>query len=299
VALSFEMAWAKQSQETQMNGHIETLLDGLSVPEGPRWHDGRLWFSDIYSDRVYATDLSGNAEVIAEVAGHPSGLGWTAGNKLLVVSVLERRVLRMEGGLLQPFADLSVHTTSPCNDLVSDGSGRVWVGEMGFDWLAGAEHRPGRIWYVAPNGVCVLAADGLAFPNGMVITLDGKRLIAAETFGNRLTSFDIAADNCLINRREFAACDGAYPDGMCLDTEGAIWVADPSSNRAMRIVDGGHVAQTVTVAEGRYVFACALGGEDERTLFLCTSSVRDAASREAKQGRIEIVHVDVPGVGLP
>jgi sugar lactone lactonase YvrE len=124
-------------------------------------------------------------------------------------------------------------------------------------------------------------------------------LIVAETFGNRLTSFDIAADSCLINRREFAACDHVYPDGICLDAKGGIWVADPSSNRAMRILDGGYVTQTVTVAEGRYVFACALGGEDEHTLFLCTSSVRDAASREAKQGRIEIVRVDVPGVGSP
>ena len=122
-----------------MSGHVETLLDGLSVPEGPRWHDGRLWFSDIYADRVWAVDTSGNAELIAEVPGHPSGLGWTTGNRLLVVSVLERRVLRMEHGRLRRFADLSSHATGPCNDMVSDGNGRAWVGDMGFDWFAGAE----------------------------------------------------------------------------------------------------------------------------------------------------------------
>jgi sugar lactone lactonase YvrE len=280
-----------------MNAHVETLLDGLSVPEGPRWHDGRLWFSDLYSDRVYAVSLSGNAEVIAEVAGHPSGLGWTTGNRLLVVSVLEQRVLAMANGRLQPFADLSSHARGPCNDMVSDDSGRVWVGDMGFDWFAGAERRPGSIWYVGPDGACTLAADGLVFPNGMVITGDGKRLIAAETFANRLTSFDIADDGRLINRRAFAACDGAYPDGICLDAEGAIWVADPGSNRVMRVLDGGHVAQVVTVAESRNVYACALGGEDQGTLFLCTS-VRGIAAREGKLGRIEIVDFPPRSGGL-
>jgi sugar lactone lactonase YvrE len=279
-----------------MSGHVETLLDGLSVPEGPRWHDGRLWFSDIYADRVWAVDTSGNTELIAEVPGHPSGLGWATGNRLLVVSVLERRVLRMEHGRLLPFADLSTHAAGPCNDMVSDGNGRAWVGDIGFDWFAGAEPKPGRIWYVAPDGSCVLAADGLAFPNGMVITGNGQRLIAAESLGNRLSCFDIAVDGRLINSRIFAVYDGV-PDGICLDAEGAIWVANPRSNQATRILDGGHVTQVVTVAEGRYVYACALGGEDLRTLLLCTS-VRGVAAREEKQGRIEIVRVDVPGIGV-
>jgi sugar lactone lactonase YvrE len=134
-----------------MNGPIETLLGGLSVPEGPRWHDGRLWFSDIYTDRVYAMDLSGNAEVIAEVAGHPSGLGWTTGNRLLVVSALERRVLRMENGLLQPFADLFVRRASPCNDTVASEYGpATWVSTGSVwppvDWTHGRRYEAAPTW---------------------------------------------------------------------------------------------------------------------------------------------------------
>jgi sugar lactone lactonase YvrE len=282
-----------------VNDKPKTLLDGLSVPEGPRWHDGRLWFSDLFAHCVRAVDLSGRAEMVAELADLPSGLGWTTENQLLVVSIIDRRVLRMERGKLRPFADLSGFSTGGCNDMVVDGAGRAWVGNIGYDYFGGAERKPGSIVRVSASGSCSPAADGLEFPNGMVVTPDGGKLIVAETFGNRLTGFDIAADGALTGRRVFARCDGVLPDGICLDADGAVWVADPATNRAMRILDGGEVVRTVTVAEGRYVYACALGGADRRTLFMCTSSVRGAASREAKQGRIEIAPVEVPGVGWP
>jgi sugar lactone lactonase YvrE len=148
--------------------------------------------------------------------------------------------------------------------MVTDSAGRSWVGDIGFDWFADAERRPGRIWYVAPDGTCRLAADGLSFPNGMVITDDGKRLIVAESLGGKLSRFDIASDGRLVNPCDFAVCDDA-PDGICLDAEGAIWVADPWSNQARRIFEGGRVAQTVKIAEGRHVYACALGGPERRS----------------------------------
>jgi sugar lactone lactonase YvrE len=283
-----------------MDDKAETLLDGLIQPEGPRWHDGRLWFSDMHAARVCAVDPSGNIELVAEVAGKPSGLGWTVGNKLLVVSMTQRRVLRMENGRLEPFADLSPLTPGPCNDMVSDELGRAWVGDMGYDWFASAEPKPGRIYHVDPDGLCALAAGDLAFPNGMVITVDGQRLIVAETYGERLTCFDIGSDGSLTNRRAFAKCQGAYPDGICLDADGSVWVADPASNRAFLVRDGGDVIKAVAVAEGRHVYACALGGNDGRTLFLCTScapsKIRDKAW-EAQPGRIECFRVDVPGAG--
>ncbi len=282
-----------------MSAKVETLLDGLAFPEGPRWHDGKLWFSDIFGGVVRALDLSGRAELIAEVAERPSGLGWTADNKLLVVSMNDRRLLRMDDGALRPYADLSALAAGPCNDMVTDAHGRAWVGNFGFNMFAGAQRQPAGIVRVDPGGACTLAADGLDFPNGMVVTPDGGALIAAESYANRLTWFDIAEDGTLSGRRVFAELPGVVPDGICLDAEGAVWVAHARANQALRVLDGGRIAQTVSVAEGRAVYACALGGADRRTLFLCTSAVRGPESRDAKQGRIEIARVEVAGDGWP
>jgi sugar lactone lactonase YvrE len=184
-----------------MNDKPETLLDGLSVPEGPRWHDGKLWFSDMWFHCIRVVDLSGQSDVVAELADRPSGLGWTKENQLLAVSIIDRRVLRMERGELHPFAELSALSTGACNDMVVDGTGQAWVGNMGYDFFGGAERKPGSILHVSASGSCSLAADGLDFPNGMVITPDGGKLIVAETFGNRLTAFDIAAQGNRLNIR--------------------------------------------------------------------------------------------------
>lgn len=282
-----------------MSTKVETLLDGLAFPEGPRWHDGRLFFSDIFGGCVRALELSGRAELIAEVAERPSGLGWTADNKLLVVSMNDRKLLRMEEGKLSPHADLAPFAAGPCNDMVVDAQGHAFVGNFGFDMFGGAERRPAAIIGVEPDGTASIAADGLDFPNGMAIAPDGASLIAAESYGQRLTRFDLGPDGTLSNRRVFAQFDDVVPDGICLDAEGAVWVAHARANQALRVFEGGRIAETVTVAEGRHVFACALGGEDRRTLFLCTSAVRGPESREAKQGRIEIARVAVPGAGWP
>ncbi len=282
-----------------MSGNVETLLEGLAFPEGPRWHDDRFWFSDIFAETVCTVDLSGGTEVIAEVAARPSGLGWTTCNELLVVSMNDRQLLRMEDGALCPFTDLSAFATGPCNDMVVDGRGRAYIGNFGFDMFGGAERRPGAIIGVDVDGTVSLAAAELDFPNGMVVTPDGRALIAAESYGNRLSRFTIAVDGTLVDRRLFAELDNVVPDGICLDAEGAVWVADARANRALRVLDGGRIAQTVTVAEGRAVYACALGGPDRQTLLLCTSAARGPESRVVRQGRIEMTRVAVRGAGWP
>ncbi|MGH7126729.1 MAG: SMP-30/gluconolactonase/LRE family protein [Stellaceae bacterium] len=276
----------------------EILLDGLTFPEGPRWRDGKLWFSDFYSYRVIRVGLDGRAETVVEVPPRPSGLGWTPDGMLLIVSMLDRRLMRLANGKLDLVSDLSALATGPCNDMVVDRVGRAYVGNFGFDRHAGEPERTACIVRVDPDGTLTRAADDLSFPNGTVITPDGKRLIVGETFTKRLTSFDIDADGNLANRRVFSQFDDCYPDGICLDAEGAIWVADARGNRVIRVFEGGRIERTVsTGAQG--AFACMLGGDDRRTLFICTSSGSGPAMAEKRDGRIEFARVDVPGAGLP
>jgi len=276
----------------------QVLLDGLTFPEAPRWRDGKLWFSDFYSFRVLRLGLDGKAETIAEVPQRPSGLGWLPDGRLLIVSMLDRRVLVLDRGKTEPYADLSTLATGPCNDMVVDTQGRAYVGNFGFDRHGGEPERLTSIARIDPDGRISRAADDLFFPNGTVITADGRRLIIGETLAKRLTTFDIGAGGALSNRRLFAQFEDCFPDGICLDAEGAIWVADARGNRAIRVFEGGRVERTIsTGAQGCY--ACMLGGEDRRTLFLCTSSGSGPAMAQKRDGRIESIRVDVPGAGLP
>ncbi len=281
-----------------MSAKIETLVDGLTFPEGPRWHDGKLWFSDFYTYRVLRAGLDGKVETVAEVPQQSSGLGWTPAGDLLIVSMLDRKLLRMQGGKLQTFADLSPIATFHCNDMVVDKSGRAYVGNFGFDLHAGAAPRPASLARVDPDGNVSVAATDMMFPNGSVITPDGKTMVIAETIANRLTAFDIANDGALSNRRLFAPLDGCFPDGICLDAEGAIWVADARGMRVIRVFDGGRIERTISTG-ARRVFACMLGGERRRTLFLCTSSGSGPDVAKKRDGKIEFAEVDVPGAGLP
>ena len=276
----------------------KVLLDGLTFGEGPRWRGGKLWFSDFYSHRVMTVDLAGKAETILEVPQRPSGLGWTTSGDLLVVSMLDQRVLRFDGKTAHPYADLSALAGGPCNDMVVDAQGRAYVGNFGYDRHNGAPARTTCIALVKTDGSVVSAADGLTFPNGMVITPDGKTLIVGETFANRLSAYDIRDDGMLINHRVFAETPGCFPDGICLDTEGAVWVTNPQGDSVLRVFEGGRVAQKISTGERRS-FACMLGGADKRTLFIVTNTGSGPAIAEKKSGRIEIVEVDVPGAGLP
>ncbi len=280
-------------------GGLRTVLGGLTFPEGPRWHAGRLWFSDFYTHRVMALSEEGWAETMAHVPQQPSGLGWRPDGTMLVVSMLDRRLMRCERGELFEVADLSGLAGGPCNDMVVDGAGRAYVGNFGFDRHAGESERAAALVRVDPDGSARVAADGLMFPNGAVITPDGKRLIVGETLGHRLTSFDIGADGGLSGRAVFAQLDGVWPDGICLDAEGAIWVADARGGRVVRVMEGRGVVQTIAMAEGRQAFACMLGGADRRTLYLCTATASGPGMAAKRDGAIEAVRVEVAGAGLP
>jgi sugar lactone lactonase YvrE len=278
---------------------LEVLLGGLKFGEGPRWRDGRLWFSDFYAHRVAAVDLDGRDETIVEVPQRPSGLGWTPQGELLVVSMLDRSVFRFDGKALHVHADLAALAAGLCNDMVVDAAGRAYVGNFGYDRHNNAPPRDTRIIRVDPDGRAASVGDELHFPNGMVITPDGRTLIVAETFAHRLSAFDVAADGGLANRRIFAALDGVFPDGICLDAEGAVWVTDARAPRVIRVLAGGRIARTVDTDGDRCSYACMLGGPDRRTLFVITNTGSGPKMAEKSDGRIETIRVDVPGAGLP
>jgi sugar lactone lactonase YvrE len=276
------------------------VLDGLCFPEGPRWHEGRLFFSDQHDHRVVAMTPGGEAQTtVVEVPQQPSGLGWLPDGRMLVVSMLDRRVMRMEDGKLVEHADLSAFATAPCNDMVVDAQGRAYVGHFGFAMYEGEGPRDASLLLVQPDGSVSIAAEPLQFPNGTVITPDGATLIVGESMGGRLTAFTIAADGSLTDRREFAKLEGAVPDGICLDAEGAVWSACPLSGRVLRVKEGGEVLDEVKVSHD-FAFACMLGGADRRTLYICTAPTHvPSECRVQRGGRIEAVEVDVPGAGLP
>ena len=213
--------------------------------------------------------------------------------------MLDRRLLRVENGKARVHADLSALATGPCNDMVVDGQGRAYVGNFGYDRHKGEPPRTTCLARVDPDGRVTRAAEDLFFPNGTVITPDGRTLIIGETQAHRLTAFDVAADGRLDNRRVWASLDeNVFPDGMCLDAEGAIWVSDARGPALLRVREGGKVDRTVSTGT-RYAFACMLGGADRRTLFVCTSTGSGPAMADKRDGAIETVRVDVPGAGLP
>lgn len=279
----------------------ETILDGLKFPEGPRWHDGRLWFSDMHAHRVMSIDGNGQTSVVAEVPGRPSGLGFLPDGRLMVVSMLDHQLLVLEPGLgLRRVADVSGLVTGLINDMVVDSQGRSYIGNFGFDYSAGEEFRPANLVLVRTDGTAQVVAEELGFPNGTVITPDGQTLIVAETFARRLTAFNIAADGSLSNRRPWAETGRANPDGICLDAENAIWVASPTTEEFIRVREGGEVADRIKLPEGKGAYACALGGEDRKTLYMCTSrgSEEDRVAGNS-EGWIESVRVEISGAGLP
>ena len=281
-----------------MSTELSILVDGLAFPEGPRWHDGRLWFSDMHFHRVVAVDLQGNTETIVEVPQQPSGLGWLPDGRLLVVSMTDRKLLRLDPGGLVEHADLSALASFHCNDMVVDAEGRAYVGNFGFDLEAQADFKTAELVLATPDGHTRVVADELGFPNGTVITPDGATLIVGESFRERLTAFDVAADGGLSGRREWAPTPGAVPDGICLDAEGGIWVASPTSAEVLRVREGGEVTRRISVST--QAFACMLGGPERRTLFVCTAASSSARETRAQpRGRIEFTEVEVPGAGLP
>lgn len=282
-----------RKQTTQM------LADGFVFLEGPRWHEGYLWFSDMWGMKVYKMSAAGKRSVVCEVPQRPSGLGFLPDGTLLVVSMADRKLLKLVNDKLELHADLSGLTGGDVNDMVTDAQGRSYVGNFGYDLFSGAEQQPASLCLVEANGAARVVASDLVFPNGSVIKDAGKTLVVAETWASRLAAFDIAPDGSLSNRRVYAALTDRSPDGICLDAEGAIWVACFNSGEFVRVLEGGTVTDIVA-CENKRAVACQLGGSDGKTLFCLTyaGELEDLHQQKAA-GAIETVRVAVGAGGSP
>ena len=280
---------------------VRTLLTGLTFGESPRWHQGRLWFSDWGTQEVIAVDLAGRSEVVVRVPTTiPFCIDWLPDGRLLVVSGREGLLLRREpDGSLATHADLRGLSDRAWNEIVVDGRGNAYVNGAGFDLMSGEEFAPGIIALVTPDGSARQVADGIAFPNGMAVTPDNSTLIIAESYAKRLTAFDIAADGSLSNRRVWADLGDDYPDGICLDADNTVWYADVPNQHCVRVREGGQVLQTITLDRG--CFACMLGGADRRTLFLMAAEWRgtEGMAGGARTGQVLTVRAPAPGAGWP
>lgn len=297
------------------NRTVEVFAEGFSYLEGPRWHDGRLYVSDFYTHRWLAFSADGTATELASVPGQPSGSGWLPDGTPLLVSMVDRTVLRLGPDGPRVHADLSSSAPWHLNDMLVDGAGRAWVGNFGFDLMNGAPINKTVLHRIDPDGTIVVAAEDLAFPNGVAVTSHGGTLIVAESLGQCLTAFDIGADGALSNRRPWAvfgetpdttdaleALGGAavVPDGIAIDAEDAVWVADAIGGRAVRVREGGEIVDEVA-SGGLGVFAVALGGAAGDTLYLCAApGFSEHERRDTRDAKILATTVDVPrGAGLP
>ena len=272
------------------------LVTGRGLVEAPRWYDGRLYFSDWTAGEVLAVDADGRTEVVARVASLPLCSAWLPDGRLLIVSSADGLLLRREpDGSLQTHADLG---GPGWNDIVVDGRGNAYVNSVGFDMAAGEAVRPGHVVLVTADGTVRRVAGDLAFPNGMAVTADNATLLVAESYGPRLTAFDIGAGGELSGRRVFAELEDA-PDGICVDAEGAVWSATVPGRCCVRVAEGGRVLQTIDFDRG--CFACALGGPDRRTLFVTAAEWRPDLPElvPAGSGQVCSAQVSVPGAGWP
>lgn len=292
-----------------MGRATRVLTEGIYFGEGPRWHEGRLWFSDFHVHAVKSVSLAGDLRTEFEIDDRPSGLGWMPDGSMLIVSMTKRQVLRRsrDGGI-GVHADLNGIAAFHCNDMVVDSSGRAFVGNFGFDLEAEitargiesviADHPTAKLACISPNGTARVAATDMHFPNGSVIAPDGKTLIVGETLGGTLSAFDIKGDGSLANRRVWATTWPRVPDGITLDANGRIWIANPIAPECALIAEGGEVLEVIDTGQPSY--ACMLGGEDGRTLFVLTartSSAHEAAA--SPTGKLLIARVDVPHAGRP
>jgi sugar lactone lactonase YvrE len=273
----------------------QLLADGFVFLEGPRWRGDHLWFSDMHGEAVHTVDLSGKVETVVALPGRePSGLGFLPDGSLLIVSMLEPEILRWDGHEVRVHANLSGLVHDRCNDMVVDARGNAYAGTYpappDFD---------GVLVLVEPDGSARIAATDVKFPNGTVITDEGRTMILAESTGRRLTGFTIEPDGSLVDREELASCGADAPDGICLDVDGAIWAAFPLPHEFRRIAPGGEVLDRIPMGD-RLAIACTLGGPEMRTLFLLTALQLPGESiRGTRDAAIHIVEVDAPGTGSP
>ncbi|MEO5842992.1 MAG: SMP-30/gluconolactonase/LRE family protein [Acidimicrobiales bacterium] len=275
------------------DARFTTLVGGLVFPEGLRWRRDRLWFTDVEARRVYCCDTNGIVLVAFETVQHPVGLGWDSAGTLMI-STLEQRLLRYVGGAVDDGIDLAGHVPHNGNDLVVDGRGRAYYGSVGAPMQQPTEFNGAGTVVLVDGDRVRTAADGLSFPNGMVLTPDGATLIVSESVGRCLTKFAVAADGSLADRAVFAALD-TIPDGICLDAEGAVWVACPTTTEVQRVREGGEVLERIDT--GRTVLDVELGGDDGHTLYAATAPdiSHTRAGEGPHTGKIEQLRVDVPG----
>ncbi|TPL61839.1 SMP-30/gluconolactonase/LRE family protein [Mesorhizobium sp. B2-4-2] len=280
--------------------NAKIIAKGLAFGESPRWHEGRLWLCNWGTGEIVAVSEDGKSRVMLTVpAVLPYSIDWLPDGRLLVISGREGLLLRQEvDGRLVTHADLRDLSKSPWNEIVVDGRGNIYVNGGGPAPAPGQHFGPGTIVLITPDGTARQVAGNIAFANGMAVTPDNRTLIIAESHSNRLTAFDITADGTLANRRVWADVDG-YPDGICLDAEGAVWYADVPNKRCAQVREGGEVMQTVTADRG--CFACMLGGVDGRTLFITVAEWRgfDHMTSDARTGQVLGVAVSSPGAGWP
>jgi sugar lactone lactonase YvrE len=284
----------------------EPFLSGLFFGECPRWHDGRLWYSDFFDHAVFSVSPDGGRRVEVSFDGEPAGLGWLPDGRLLINSRLDRAILRREeDGTLVRHGDLTPWATWHANDMVVAADGQAYAGNFGFDLdglydgsVQASAIASASLVRVDPDGTSSEAAADIAFPNGTVITEDGGTLIIAESFGGKLTAFDRGADGTLTNRRQWAALEGVAPDGICLCADGSVWVSNALAHECVRVAEGGEVQERVVTSMNCY--ACMLGDDDRRTLYMVTAANSNAAvARAARNGALEKVRTTVPGAGLP
>ena len=276
---------------------MKHLIGGIDFGEGPRWHNGHLWYSDFHQKTVYSVDLNGERNVEFTLDDQPSGLGWMPDGSMLVVSMINRQVLRVSSDGVSVHADLSELATWHCNDMVVSSSGHAYVGNFGFDLDGRAKFCKTVMVHVTPEGDASVGADGLSFPNGSVITPDEKTLIVGETFGGCYTSFSINEDGSLSDPSLWAEVPGMFPDGCTMDAEETIWFADASTPRVVRVAKGGKILDEVETPQ--VPFACILGGEDGKTLFILTADSSGPNQAGSGSGNIWTHNVDVAKAGLP
>jgi sugar lactone lactonase YvrE len=295
---------------------LTTLLDGGAFFEGPRWHEGRWWLSDFYRHLVLTVETDGHAEEVMTVDAQPSGLGWLPDGSLLVVSMKDHRVLRRSpDGQVTEHAEVAEYCGGNLNDMVVDARGHAYVGNFGFDLMAGADPAETVLIHVGPDGSVDVAAEEMRFPNGSVITPDGRTLIVGETAASRYTAFTIGEDGSLGDRRVWGQMAEAPdlgpldevlpllkfgPDGCTLDAEGHIWSADSVGTRCCRVAPGGDIVEELPAPDGMGFFACMLGGDDGRTLLLCSApDFGEVPRSENRDAVLFTTRVEVPHAGLP
>lgn len=283
----------------------EVFSSGLVFPECPRWHDGQLWSSDMWGHTVYRYDPDGSREAVVVLEDEPGGIGWLPDGRMLVVSMEQRLLLRVEPDGPVVHADLAPFAPSSCNDLILSDDGTAYVSQFGFDlWSGSSAPAPSPVIRVTPEGHASVGADDLMCPNGMALSADGRTLLVAEAAASRIARFAVGRDGTLANGDVFAEitpADGlrfAPPDGICLDAEGAIWMAEPVGKRVLRVRAGGEIVEDIGF--DFHPTAVVLGGDDRRTLYVCLAPHIDhSAPRDNPSARLDAVRVEVAGAGRP